>query len=117
MNDSNVIKFPKENNRINLPQSEPELYEAIITNRTILVNEIVTRFYSQFASVLNMNGFDMEDKDFFLRYITASEMMRSVLYDYVGLSHPLIDIVKDNVELAKSYANLSDEILEEDDEY
>lgn len=115
MSDSNVVPFPKENNRVNLPQSEPELYEAIMTNRTMLVDEIVNRFFSQFASVLNMNGFDMEDKEFFFRYITASEMMRSILYDYVGLTHPMADIVKSNVDLAKDLSNLSDEMFEEDD--
>jgi len=115
MTDSNVIKFPKENNRVNLPQSEPELYEAIMTNRTILVDEIVNRFFSQFASVLNMNGFDMEDKEFFFRYITASEMMRGILYDSVGLSHPLTDVVISNVDKAKELSNLSDEMFEDDD--
>lgn len=85
-----IVKFPKTPS---LPQSNEELMEKWTATRMMYCDEVVNTFFSKFATQLNHVGFPLEDKKFFLRFVTASEMMRSVLYDAYGLSHPHFETV------------------------
>lgn len=95
-----VVKFPK---RSSMPQTEEELMETWTQTRMMYCDEVVNTFFSKFATELNQLGFPIENKDFFLRYVTASELMRSVIYDAYGLSHPHFKTVVDTMEKTKEY--------------
>jgi hypothetical protein len=90
---SNIVQFPKENVRNNLPQTEEEMMQKIALNRMTLVNELVNAQFSQFAGKLLLNGFPMEDEEVFDRYLLACEFVRAQLFEQIDIDHPLQDVL------------------------
>ena len=90
---SNIVQFPKENVRNNLPQTEEEMMQKIALNRMGLVNELVNEQFSQFAGKLLLNGFPMEDEEVFDRYLLACEFVRAQLFELIDIDHPLQDVL------------------------
>jgi hypothetical protein len=68
-----VVKFP--GSTTGFPSSEEDLMEKWTQTRMMYCDELVNTFFSKFASQLSQVGFPLDDKTFFLKYITAGEMM------------------------------------------
>ena len=107
-----VVKF--SGSTTGFPSSEEDLMEKWTQTRMMYCDELVNTFFSKFASQLSQVGFPLDDKTFFLKYITAGEMMRSVLYDSYGLTHPHFECIVSHMEKTKELVADDDYI---DDDY
>ena len=116
---NNIIKFPKESIRDktpDLPKNEEELFKAITVNRMMLVDEVINSLFSNMGTKLYFQGFPIDDKEFFQDYVLVGEMLRSLLYNSVGVDHPLYQVLLDNRDKLKDLTDKGDLIILEDDE-
>ena len=98
---TNIIQFPSFNDvegeeKTRLPQTENEVMKAIAVNRMVYVDDIVNQMFSNIATKLYHQGYPVDDELFFKDFILIGELTRSILYNSVGVEHPLYDIVTKN---------------------
>ena len=98
---TNIIKFPsftdfERSDEPRLPQTENEVIKAIAVNRMIYVDDIVNQMFSNIATRLYHQGYPVDEEVFFKDFILIGELTRSILYNSVGVEHPLYDIVTKN---------------------
>ena len=101
MTTSNVIQFPKtfvpdEDDKVRLPQTEEEVMKAIAVNRMVFVDEVVNQMFSNIATKFYHQGFPVDEELFFKDFIMIGELTRSILYNSVGVEHPMHQVVTDN---------------------
>ncbi len=115
-----VVPFPSDpdNLPLKLAKNPEELNEIWTKTRMMYCDELINNFFSKFAHDLGNVGFPVDEKDFFLRYITAGELMRSVLYDAYGLKHPHFQTVLDTMDKTKQFLNndKNNPFIEKDDD-
>jgi hypothetical protein len=124
---TNIIKFPsfkdlERSEEPRLPQTENEVMKAIAVNRMVYVDDIVNQMFSNIATKLYHQGYPVDEEEFFKDFIMVGELTRSILYNSVGVEHPLYDIVTKNRERLQKLIdhgdiqfNNSDD--EDDDDY
>ena len=105
MTENNVIQFPKsyesqEDDKVRLPQTEDEVMKAIAVNRMVFVDE----------------------DEFFRDFIMIGELTRSILYNSVGIEHPMHGVVTENRAKLKKLMDsgdikFTDSSDEDNDEY
>jgi len=98
---TNIIQFPSFNDvkgeeKTRLPQTESEVMKAIAVNRMVYVDDIVNQMFSNIATKLYHQGYPVDEEVFFKDFILIGELTRSILYNSVGVEHPLYDIVTKN---------------------
>ena len=117
----NVIQFPisfeTEKEKERLPQTEDEVMKAIAVNRMVFVDEIVNQTFSTMATRFYQQGFPVDEDAFFKDFIMIGELTRSILYDSIGLTHPMHDVVTENRSKLKKLIDAGDiKFLEDSDE-
>ena len=98
---TNIIQFPsfkdlERSEEPRLPQTENEVMKAIAVNRMVYVDDIVNQMFSNIATKLYHQGYPVDEEVFFKDFILIGELTRSILYNSVGVEHPLYDIVTKN---------------------
>ena len=100
---TNIIQFPsfkdlegEGEEKTRLPQTEHEVMKAIAVNRMVYVDDIVNQMFSNIATKLYHQGYPVDEEVFFKDFILIGELTRSILYNSVGVEHPLYDIVTKN---------------------
>ena len=115
----NIIEFPKDRivgDKLNLPKTEEDLVKSITLNRMMLVDEVVNSMFNSMGSKLFFHGFPIDQEEFFKDYVLVGEMLRAVLYDSVGVEHPLQEVLNDNRDKLKDLTDKGDLVILEDDE-
>ena len=123
MTDNNVIQFPKfvssedDDDKRRLPQTEEEVMKAIAVNRMVFVDEVVNQMFSNIATKFYHQGFPVDDEQFFKDFIMIGELTRSILYNSVGVEHPMHEVVTDNRDKLQKLLDKGDiKFLENTDE-
>ena len=115
----NIIEFPKDRivgDKLNLPKTEEDLVKSITLNRMMLVDEVVNTLLNSMGSKLFFHGFPIDQEEFFKDYVLVGEMLRAVLYDSVGVEHPLQEVLNDNRDKLKDLTDKGDLVIMEDDD-
>ena len=115
----NIIEFPKDRivgDKLNLPKTEEVLVKSITLNRMMLVDEVVNSMFNSMGSKLFFHGFPIDQEEFFKDYVLVGEMLRAVLYDSVGVEHPLQEVLNDNRDKLKDLTDKGDLVIMEDDD-
>ena len=115
----NIIEFPKDRivgDKLNLPKTEEDLVKSITLNRMMLVDEVVNSMFNSMGSKLFFHGFPIDQEEFFKDYVLVGEMLRAVLYDSVGVEHPLQGVLNDNRDKLKDLTDKGDLVIMEDDD-
>ena len=115
----NIIEFPKDRivgDKLNLPKTEEDLVKSITLNRMMLVDEVVNSMFNSMGSKLFFHGFPIDQEEFFKDYVLVGEMLRAVLYDSVGVEHPLQEVLNDNRDKLKDLTDKGDLVIIEDDD-
>lgn len=115
----NIIEFPKDRivgDKLNLPKTEEDLVKSITLNRMMLVDEVVNSMLNSMGSKLFFHGFPIDQEEFFKDYVLVGEMLRAVLYDSVGVEHPLQEVLNDNRDKLKDLTDKGDLVIMEDDD-
>ena len=115
----NIIEFPKDRivgDKLNLPRTEEDLVKSITLNRMMLVDEVVNSMFNKMGSKLFFHGFPIDQEEFFKDYVLVGEMLRAVLYDSVGVEHPLQEVLNDNRDKLKDLTDKGDLVIMEDDD-
>ena len=115
----NIIEFPKDRSvgdKLNLPRTEEDLVKSITLNRMMLVDEVVNSMFNNMGSKLFFHGFPIDQEEFFKDYVLVGEMLRAVLYDSVGVEHPLQEVLNDNRDKLKDLTDKGDLVIMEDDD-
>jgi len=115
----NIIEFPKDRivgDKLNLPKTEEDLVKSITLNRMMLVDEVVNSMFNSMGSKLFFHGFPIDQEEFFKDYVLVGEMLRAVLYDSVGVEHPLQEVLNDNRDKLKDLTDKGDLVIMEDDD-
>mgnify|MGYP001425215168 FL=1 len=115
----NIIEFPKDRivgDKLNLPRTEEDLVKSITLNRMMLVDEVVNSMFNSMGSKLFFHGFPIDQEEFFKDYVLVGEMLRAVLYDSVGVEHPLQEVLNDNRDKLKDLTDKGDLVIMEDDD-
>ena len=115
----NIIEFPKDRivgDKLNLPKTEEDLVKSITLNRMMLVDEVVNSMFNKMGSKLFFHGFPIDQEEFFKDYVLVGEMLRAVLYDSVGVEHPLQEVLNDNRDKLKDLTDKGDLVIMEDDD-
>jgi|TARA_R110000824_G_scaffold266673_1_gene455668 hypothetical protein len=127
MTENNVIQFPKsyesqEDDKVRLPQTEDEVMKAIAVNRMVFVDEVVNQTFSNIATKFYHQGFPVDEDEFFRDFIMIGELTRSILYNSVGIEHPMHGVVTENRAKLKKLMDsgdikFTDSSDEDNDEY
>ena len=115
----NIIEFPKDRivgDKLSLPKTEEDLVKSITLNRMMLVDEVVNSMFNNMGSKLFFHGFPIDQEEFFKDYVLVGEMLRAVLYDSVGVEHPLQEVLNDNRDKLKDLTDKGDLVIMEDDD-
>lgn len=115
----NIIEFPKDRivgDKLNLPKTEEDLVKSITLNRMMLVDEVVNSMFNSMGSKLFFHGFPIDQEEFFKDYVLVGEMLRAVLYDSVGVEHPLQEVLNDNRDKLKDLTDKGDLVIMKDDD-
>ena len=115
----NIIEFPKDRivgDKLNLPKTEEDLVKSITLNRMMLVDEVVNSMFNSMGAKLFFHGFPIDQEEFFKDYVLVGEMLRAVLYDSVGVEHPLQEVLNDNRDKLKDLTDKGDLVIMEDDD-
>lgn len=88
--DHNVIPFPLPyRSRKTVEEYDAkEAEDLLIKSRMAIANDIVNVHASALISTIQRYGFDV-DEDLFIEYMTNIELLRSLLFERLGLTHPL----------------------------
>tara|TARA_R110002020_G_scaffold160340_1_gene344732 strand:- start:2498 stop:2899 length:402 start_codon:yes stop_codon:yes gene_type:complete len=122
MTDNNVIQFPKflsseDDEKRRLPQTEDEVMKAIAVNRMVFVDEVVNQTFSNIATKFYHQGFPVDEEQFFKDFIMIGELTRSILYNSVGVEHPMHGVVTDNRDKLQKLLDSGDiKFLEDSDD-
>ena len=104
----NVVRFPKKNSRIVLPEEDEAIREA---TKRAFVDEVIERYGFELMDRFAQQGFDIYEKKFDKHFGFTMEALRSTLLSTMNLPHPFQDIIEKSVRLMGEV-----EFAEDDDE-
>lgn len=103
MTSNTVIQFPGVKVRNRLPETDEELQLAIKNNKAILCDEIVSSTFGALGAELTIQGYPMDDEEYFRDFISVGELLRAFLYKGAGIEHPLqvyLDQIRGELKIA-----------------
>jgi membrane carboxypeptidase/penicillin-binding protein PbpC len=103
---SNVLSFPKKNQRVNPPSEDERAREA---TRRLYVDEVVDAYTNHLANKLAQQGFDVFTDNFDKHFGFTMEAFKSTLLMTMGLEHPFQEVIEQTVQTIKSVEPLDDD--------
>lgn len=98
----NVIKFPKENPRINAQETLSDVQKKIDKAKEKYVNSLVDHHCSQLLAGISLSGIEIETDEFMKDFAFTVETVRSSMYRSMGIEHPLHEQIDEAIDVVEA---------------